>query len=121
MHILSLYCSTYVSIDQCTYVCFCLHILVFIIICILYYIDVTMVSHIGPFAQRREVTPGAYSVSVTLPKLQTCVTEFEPDPDTDLFQVSCTHALIPTLDWKKANTCNCIKHTIHVRMYVCHV
>lgn len=32
-------------------------------------------------------TPGAYMVSVTLPKLQTCVTEFEADPDTDLFQV----------------------------------
>ena len=39
-------------------------------------------------------TPGAYTVSVTLPKLQTCVTEFEADPDTDLFQVRATH-LIP--------------------------
>jgi hypothetical protein len=40
--------------------------------------------------EQRETTPGAYSVSVTLPKMQTCVTEFEPDPDTDLFQVSFT-------------------------------
>ena len=34
-----------------------------------------------------QTTPGAYQVSVTLPKLQTSVTEFEADPDTDLFQV----------------------------------
>ena len=64
-------------------------------------------------------------MSVTLPKLQTCVTEFEPDPDTDLFQVSFDHALIPsTVDWKRSNTYMQLYEvfftcTIYVRMYVC--
>ena len=38
-------------------------------------------------ATEERTTPGAYTVSVTLPKMQTCVMEFEADPDTDLFQV----------------------------------
>ena len=48
------------------------------------------ISHIIHTQSEGQPTPGAYTVSVTLPKLRTCVTEFETDSTTDLFQVQTT-------------------------------